>query len=208
MTTYTYSISGDFPNAEVDLNRLTQEIQASAIVTALDHLGTEGDDCLVIFKADLSPGDETVLDGLVAAHSGEPLPDTGYRDDGVQYVAPVPGRTSAGMTVRGIRFEAELGTDTNYDVAFAELRDLSGASGEAINHSPGDYIDFLVVHPITGVIAQFGEMLYVPPSGKFEPFVSERATSIPAGLIVRTRYHSVATTGSKPILCGYLRTYK
>lgn len=208
MATYTYSISGDFPNAKVDLNRLTQEITASAITVALDHLGTDGDDCNIVFKADLPPGDETVLDGLVAAHSGEPLPDTGYREDGVQYVAPVPGRTSAGMTVRGIRFEAELNADTDHDVTFAELRDLSGASGEALNYSPGDYINFFVVHPVAGIIAQFGETLYVPPSGRFEPFVSERATQIPAGLAIRTRYHSVATTGVKPILCGYLRTYK
>ena len=74
-TKYTYSIAEDFPHAKVDTSRLTQEIQASAIVTALDYINSSGDDCDIWFKDALSVGDETVLDGLVAAHSGEPLPD-------------------------------------------------------------------------------------------------------------------------------------
>jgi hypothetical protein len=71
---YTYSIQDDFPNHLVATDRLLQEIAASAIVTALDRIDTAGDDCDVWFKAALSQGDETILDGLVAAHSGTPLP--------------------------------------------------------------------------------------------------------------------------------------
>lgn len=72
-TKYTYSISTDFPNHKEDSDRLTVEIQQSAILTALDHIDTNADECDVWFKAELSSGDETVLDGVVAAHSGEPL---------------------------------------------------------------------------------------------------------------------------------------
>lgn len=74
MTTYTYSISTDFPNHAVSSDRLTVEIRESAIVTALDCINTIGDACQIVFKADLSSGDESILDGLVAVHSGEPLP--------------------------------------------------------------------------------------------------------------------------------------
>lgn len=78
-TKYTYSISADFPAQKVDPSRLTSEVQGSSIVTALDHVDTSGDDCDVWFKEVLSAGDETTLDGLVAVHSGAPLPD-GSRD--------------------------------------------------------------------------------------------------------------------------------
>jgi hypothetical protein len=69
-TKYTYSISGDFPNAKVNSDSLTIEIQASAIVTALDRIDTAGDVCDIWFKDALSAGDETVLDAVVAAHQG------------------------------------------------------------------------------------------------------------------------------------------
>jgi len=71
-TKYTYSVSTDFPNQVVSAARLIEEIQASAIVTALDHIDVAGDVCDIWFKADLSTGDETLLDGVVAAHTGEP----------------------------------------------------------------------------------------------------------------------------------------
>lgn len=70
---YNYSIQNDFPNHKVNLDRLKAEIEASAIVTALSVISTLGDVCTIFFKAALSSGDETILDGLVAAHSGEPL---------------------------------------------------------------------------------------------------------------------------------------
>lgn len=74
-TKYTYSISTDFPNGKLEEDRLIQEIAASAIIIAFNHISTSGDVCDVWFKAVLSSSDETILDGLVAAHSGEPLPD-------------------------------------------------------------------------------------------------------------------------------------
>lgn len=75
MTAYNFTISTAFPAAKVSSDRLTQEIRASAITVALDGINTAGDLCTVIFKAALSGGEETTLNGLVAAHTGEPLPD-------------------------------------------------------------------------------------------------------------------------------------
>lgn len=73
MESYTYSISTDFPNGKVAADKLAQEIQQSAIVTALDRIDTTSDICDVWFKAELSAGDKTILDGVVAAHDGEPI---------------------------------------------------------------------------------------------------------------------------------------
>jgi hypothetical protein len=70
-TKYTYSVSGDTLNGVVNPSSLAAEIQASAIVTALDFVGTNGDTLDVWMKDALSNGDETILDGLVAAHAGE-----------------------------------------------------------------------------------------------------------------------------------------
>ena len=73
MADYVYSIANDFPNHKVDPSRLAEEVRASSIVTALDVVLVVGDACTVVFKASLSANDETVLDGLVAVHSGEPI---------------------------------------------------------------------------------------------------------------------------------------
>lgn len=69
MASYNYT-------KEVDVSRLQNEIEDSAIVTALDYINLEGaDDLEIVFKATLSGGDETILDGLVADHVNEPLPE-------------------------------------------------------------------------------------------------------------------------------------
>ena len=72
-TKYAYSIQSDFPEHKVCSDCLTTEIGKSAIITALDYIHTASDDCNIWFKGALSEGDETILDGVVAAHDGESL---------------------------------------------------------------------------------------------------------------------------------------
>jgi hypothetical protein len=72
---YTFSIQDDFPNRKVASDRLSQEVCASAIVTALVRIDTSGDACDVWFKDVLSSENGGVLGGLIAVHSGEPLPE-------------------------------------------------------------------------------------------------------------------------------------
>jgi hypothetical protein len=107
-TKYDYNIASDFPNAKVDSSRFTREVQASAIVTALERVDTDQTTCEVWFKDALTVGDEALLDALVAAHSGEPLPDPTTADgipivtletrlqDGTAVVATAP-RTGTSM---------------------------------------------------------------------------------------------------------------
>lgn len=76
-TEYSYSVAGDTLNGLVDEERLTEEIQASAIVTAIDFIATSGDYLIVWMKDALSTGDDTILDGLITAHTGEPLVGAG-----------------------------------------------------------------------------------------------------------------------------------
>jgi hypothetical protein len=57
----------------VNPDRLTQDIQQSSIVTALDHIDTVGTSVTIWFKAALSSGDQTTLDAVVAATINSPL---------------------------------------------------------------------------------------------------------------------------------------
>jgi hypothetical protein len=85
-TKYTYSIFSDFPNHIVATDRLSQEIRASSIVTVLQGINTIGDVCDIWFAAALSGPEQTTLNGLVAVHSGTPLPqDYPVIDDTVAF---------------------------------------------------------------------------------------------------------------------------
>jgi len=68
-----YSIQNAFPNHKVATDRLTQEIGRSSIVIALDYIKTYLDNCTINFKYDLEPSEWSILDGVVAGHSGEAL---------------------------------------------------------------------------------------------------------------------------------------
>jgi hypothetical protein len=69
-TKYTYSISGDTANGKVYSPTLVAEIEASSIVTSLEQVETTGDVLDIWFADALSAGDQTTLDGVVAAHQG------------------------------------------------------------------------------------------------------------------------------------------
>jgi len=72
-TKYTYSIAGDTAQAKLVPGKLGEEIGESSIVIALDYINSSGDVLDVWMKDSLSAGDETILDGVVAAHDGVPL---------------------------------------------------------------------------------------------------------------------------------------
>lgn len=83
LVAYSYSASQDFPGGLADAENLQSEIVASPITTALDSIRTDGDTVTIYFKASLSAGDKTLLDGdtlnpaggLIAAHDNqEPAP--------------------------------------------------------------------------------------------------------------------------------------
>lgn len=68
-TQFTYNIS-DFPNDKVNSRKLTNEIMDSSITIAIDYINTSTTQCDIFFKTDLSSGEETTLDDIVAAHDG------------------------------------------------------------------------------------------------------------------------------------------
>lgn len=93
MSKYTYSISTDFPNGKVDADRLTLEIRESNDISkALDYIDVfvDEDYCNIYFKADLGTEEKTVLDNIVANHSGEPLKVPTAKKDSSDRLIVVP----------------------------------------------------------------------------------------------------------------------
>ncbi len=74
--TYKYSITNDFPYQRVNPTDLGIEIGNSNITHALDHIGTDGDDCNIVFKGQLHVEDYDDTTGLltiiVKSHNGHP----------------------------------------------------------------------------------------------------------------------------------------
>jgi len=193
---YTYSISTDFPNQKVASDRLTQEIGASAIVTALGYIETVGDDCDIWFKDALSSGDEAVLTGVVNAHTGEPLPSgptkvqlEGFPDMGGWY-----------YWRKGFRWEMVAGQTTIQDTKFDENLRLAGG-GFHINGDAhdGDYIEFQIVdvdgvyYPAGTVLSTFISTEYVWPERQFD-IMMEDAVLVYLGLYLRCKYVSTGST--------------
>lgn len=76
----TYSVSGDTLNGAVANQKLTDEINALGITIALEGVTTAGDVLTVEFRDNISAGDETLVDGAVAAHDGNPGLDDPQRN--------------------------------------------------------------------------------------------------------------------------------
>lgn len=70
-TTYSYTISTDFPGGKVNTSNLKEEIQQSSVITiSLNRIDTSGDTLDIVFNNSLPSGDKTVLDGDVTGPAG------------------------------------------------------------------------------------------------------------------------------------------
>lgn len=76
-TSYTYSLSSDFPNSSASIARLTKEVNESLSITVkLSGISNLADDIILTFMSALTGSEESALDAIIAAHSGAPLPET------------------------------------------------------------------------------------------------------------------------------------
>jgi len=72
-TYYTYSIADDFPYQKMNTDRLALEINATVLAALLVGIESSGDSCAISFTEPLDTDDKATLDGVVDAHSGDPL---------------------------------------------------------------------------------------------------------------------------------------
>jgi len=78
MSEYKYDFA-DFLNDTADAPKLQNEILASSIDDILESITIEygNEEVKIIFETDLSAGEQTTLDGIVAAHDGIPYVQMG-----------------------------------------------------------------------------------------------------------------------------------
>jgi hypothetical protein len=63
----------DYTKTPCAVDQLAQQIQTSAIATPLDYINLYGAAISIFFTAALSAGDKTILDTIIANHTGVPL---------------------------------------------------------------------------------------------------------------------------------------
>jgi len=140
-TKYTYSIQTDFPNHVENSDSLTTEIEVSSITVAFDHIDTAGDDCDIWFKAALSEGEETTLDGVVAAHQGVAPPHNAETEDGRSVVRQTIVNKAVTFRPRAITcYTADPSKLHNCDPAGVDYEDVTvkcyKANGDEITQAP------------------------------------------------------------------------
>jgi len=206
-TKYTYSISEDTPNDKVASDRLTQEIRDSDIVTALDYINTDGDELDIWMKDELSSGDETILDGIVSTHSGEPLPENVAQDVNIKTSdvdLPTQAKgfrdlTGHNVLCKGFQVAVTKNDTTLHEACYASNMYMQGMNFKVDDNATwDDYIEIELVdvdgvyYPEGTVLAQFGVTICIWPSREFTR-ICDDAKLVPAGIYIRTRYVCAGT---------------
>lgn len=213
-TKYTYSIATDTANGFANINTLDKEIRNSAIVTALDYISMMGDVLDVYMKDALSAGDETTLDGLISAHTGEALPDDYIQKVATKEAPPFAEKT---ILVNGVTKKiykrihgtsATVGAGATVDIDFTVPHAHCKFTGaEIINCDIGDEVDYTVHDTSTNtysgapttspgypnyLLNQFGFNVKMPE--KYYANTSEYDADVYQNMIIRCSYTN--NTGS------------
>jgi hypothetical protein len=85
---YEYNINNDFPNQDVDLETFENEVEAQGL--PLDYTNVTGNNCDVYCTEELDAGQQTTLDGVVAAHQAESVEE----ETAPLLIAPTPDTNS------------------------------------------------------------------------------------------------------------------
>ena len=101
---YNYTITGDTLLGVVNGGLLKSEIEDSAITIALESITTsvDLDDITITFKLSISGSEETILDGIVAAHNGYLL------EDEISKVRLVDGEDTANIFTNDDRIKVDV----------------------------------------------------------------------------------------------------
>lgn len=212
MASYTYSIANDTLNGVLANDSLMSAIHASTITIDVQSVIGDGDELRVEFKTAISPEEKSTLDGLVSNHNGQPL--------STLEVLPVQVHTTQGeglnLFLHGIEFEATAGKVTEFNFVLPEEREIEGARAHVYNHEPGDRLDMEFWAP-TGLEAPAPTELmvgrnacdvYIPPTGELPEIRSNTAKLLPAGLMLRVRYHSESGASVNPRVAVNVRWHR
>lgn len=119
----------------------------------------------------------------------------------VQEVRGSPATEGLNLTLTGVRFDATLDTDTPNNYTPGVDIEIQGVIFEAKDFTDGDYLELQIIMPgdPETVVATYAKTLYVKPSGSAR-LITDTTAKIPAGLLIRAIYTSVATDGPMPVV--------
>jgi hypothetical protein len=201
-------------------DRLAKEIQESAIVTALDYITTVDSpaETKVYFKAELSEGDETILDGLVDEHVNEPLEENEAKPVAVtEQPDPIAFAQPTHRTKRYATDIVTIAKNTSEEIGFQLPSELWSMGGCLLveNAEFGDYVtasvydvDSVIPEPYRAalceawpVVATYIVKAYVKVEvpgtvqagsiSNIEVLTHPLIAKITAGLYLRLTYHAV-----------------
>jgi len=218
----------DFTKTPVAVDRLTQEIQQSSIITALDHISMLGSALSIFFKADLSTDDQTTLSTIITNHSGLPLPQNII--DSVAVVSqpmPEPFATPSYRTKRDgsdwITCTADSTTDLDFQLTTE--RYVSGGQLFLKDIKEGDWLsaevydkDSLIPSPYRAAlceawpcVAKYIVKANIQPCSGYDNVKVDTYplnAKISAGLYLRVSLHTTSETGDRKMAINYFLTKK
>ena len=199
VTSYQYTQQVDYTSV------LTANIQASSIVTVLDHIDTDGSGTSMVvtiyFRDALSLADQATLNSVMAAYVNSPPPQT---IDSIPKVVQVLGSDTLTLCPFGALLSPGANTTTNCDVPLPATMVLSGGILFSPNAVMGDYIAISVVDKdnVTGqggtpdnptILGTYVLNFYIMPGIENRLEDVSISESLPQGVYMRIIYTSVGT---------------
>lgn len=212
MTEYTYSVQADTLASAADPSALRAQINDDPAITIHCAAVTVAADVLTVTTlASLSTQEQTALADAVGSHDGAPLvsPEP-YTEDGRPVIALGEAELGGSSLWQGSTFSAVAGEDTTHDHQITAASKLfAGTFWASPDAEIGDWIEFSVVDvdDLLGlgagyVVAKYVATMYVAP-GERRELRSGQSAAIPAGLYLRTVYHSTGQA-AVPVLLDWL----
>jgi len=104
----------------------------------------------------------------------------------------------------GKKFTATKNSVTDHDFTLPFDRKMNGVQLILKNHVFGDTVKFQVVHPVYGILNEFGtDWNLVEDKQDQSPIKIEYPANIPTGLILRIKYASVGTVNDVSVNANY-----
>jgi hypothetical protein len=225
---YQYTIS------PLSIDRLTQEIHSSLITIVLDSISALGSDVTITFRSQLSNSEIDILNDVVAAHSGLPLPAQIPAVEVTKLAEPQPFaiptyRTKLNATDNTITIAA--GADQDIPFLLTAERYVTGGSLVVKNAQIGDYIvaevednDGVIPSPYRAALCEawptvstYIEKRFIEVTGDttIDGNVSTMKISsypltakIPAGLYLCVHYYAVNSGYARELAVNYDLTKK
>lgn len=158
MATVTYSVSGDFPNGQVQQAVLIHEIISSpSIATTLQGVNVVNNDCNIFFASALSGPETTALSAIVAAHEGIYDDDADVNPDIL--TRNIDGRGATGVNISDVIINSGLvdGRDVSAefdgtDSHIAASSGVHGVSGNVVGTSDSQTLSNKTISSSTNTI--------------------------------------------------------